>query len=165
MSIMGMGLINLTSFISKTGSIFILFILCLSCQTKKESYELEIAQLRKSNDSLTMILNEINNTKYVFDSIAFRDIPHPDNTLKLNSNYRLELLVVGYSPNKDYFIKYDSIVNNKKINPDTLFQKNGGFSFKTKLEKKHTPIYIDMNIDNDYGKTRKSMLYDVIEVQ
>lgn len=105
--------INSTSFINKTGCICILFILSVSCQTKKENYELEIAQLRKSNDSLAMILNEINNTKYVFDSIAYRDIRHPDNTFKLNSDYRLELLVVGYSPNKDYFIKYDLIVNGK----------------------------------------------------
>ena len=103
--------------------------------------------------------------KYVVDRISFREIPNPNNTAKLNSEYSLELIVIGYSPDKTYFVKYDSIIDGKKINPDTLRQINGGFKYSTKLESDKNPIWIEMNINNDYGKSKKGTLYDVIKVQ
>ncbi len=137
-------------------------VIIVSCQTDNQTKTIE--GLKKTNDSLTSILKEIEG-KYVFDSISFREIPNPKNTTKLNSEYGLELIVVGYSPNKNYFVKYDTIINGKKINPDTLKQSNGGFKYRTKLEDNKTPIWIEMDISNEYGKSKKGTLYDVIKTK
>jgi len=151
---------------NKTIIIILLTILIFSCTNKNQS-ENTIARLeilRVENDSLRKIVDGIKN-KYVFDSISFREIPNAKNTYKLNTSYELELIVVGYSPASNYFVKYDSIVNDKMINPDTLIESNGGFKLKVPLDKKKNPIWIDMNINNKYGKTKKGTLYDVIEVR
>lgn len=134
----------------------------ISCQTDRNTKKEEIENLKKTNDSLMDILAKIEN-KYIFDSISFREIPDPKNTAKLNSEYGLELLVVGYSTRESYFVKYDTIVNGKKINPDTLKQSNGGYKYSKKLKNKLNPIRIEMNIINDYGKSKKGILYDVIK--
>lgn len=145
-------------------TLFFCLVFFVSCQSYSDDQIKEIEQLRKNNDSLSRVLEDIAN-KYVFDSISFREIPNPNNTAKLNSEYSLELIVIGYSPDKTYFVKYDSIVDGKKINPDTLRQINGGFKYSTKLESDKNPIWIEMNINNDYGKSKKGTLYDVIKVQ
>lgn len=141
--------------------LFIVFL--LSCSTDNNKIQ-KIKKLEKINDSLIKIVNDIQN-KYVFDSISFREIPSLKNTLKINSEYKLELLVVGYSSKQSYFIKYDSLAQGKKVNPDTLKQSNGGFKYSTNLGKKVNPIWIEMNIDNDYGKSKKGVLYDKIKTK
>lgn len=143
--------------------LFIFFLLLTGCQSNEKPLHDEIEFLKQRNDSLVGILKEIE-SKYVFDSISFREIPNPENGRNLNDNYGLELLVVGYSANKDYFIKFDSIINNKLVNPDTLKQRNGGFKFNMKLDKMRNPIKIKMNIENKYGKSKKGKLYDIIRV-
>ncbi len=77
--------------------------------------------MRAENDSLRKIVAEINN-KYVFDSISFRDIYNPKNTYEPNSDFNIELLVVGYNPSKSYFVKFDSLrgrlnIHEAKNNP------------------------------------------------
>lgn len=136
----------------------------IGCRSDLQSDKSEIEKLKKNNDSLTLILRDIGN-KYVFDSISFREIPSLKNTQKINSEYNLELVVVGYSPNRNYFIKYDSIHNNEKINPDTLIQSNGGFKYSTELINNENPIWIEMDMSNEYGKSAKGVLYDVIKVK
>ncbi|MDR6301760.1 hypothetical protein [Mesonia maritima] len=59
-------------------------------------------------------------------------------------------------------MKYDSIVDRKKINPDTLKQRNGGFKYKTRLTEKDNIIRIDMNVENEYGKKKKGTLLETI---
>lgn len=145
----------------KTIGILFFITTLLSCNSNEESLSKEVVSLQKQNDSLVKIMNEIND-KYVFDSIAFREIPNLKNTNDLNSIYELELLVVGYSSKNNYFVKYDTIVNGKMISPDTLKESNGGFKLKLNLNKKENPIWIDMNVENKYGKSKKGTLYDVI---
>lgn len=124
----------------------------------------ELERLKIENDSLKEIVKEIND-KYVFDSISFREIYGKNNKYLRNANYEMELLVVAYNPEKSYFVKYDSIVNGKKINPDTLLQRNGGFKYEKKLTEKSNNIWIEMNIENKFGKSKKAVLYDRIETK
>ncbi|WP_245583692.1 hypothetical protein [Salinimicrobium xinjiangense] len=131
-------------------------------QTENTIAQLEI--LRAENDSLRDIIADVN-TKFVFDSISFREIYGKDNRNELNTDFEMELLVVGYNPNKSYFVKYDSIVNGQKFNSDTLLQRNGGFKYSTKLDEKENEIFIEMDIDNEYGQERKALLYDVIRTK
>ena len=131
-------------------------------QTEKIIAQLEI--LRAENDSLREVIADVN-SKYVFDSISFREIYGKDNKYERNADFEMELLVVGYNPNKSYFVKYDSIVNGQKINPDTLVQTNGGFKYSTKLKDKENEIWIEMDIENEYGKGKEAVLYDLIRTK
>lgn len=143
--------------------IFSLFL--FSCNSSNEKLIKLNSKLGLENDSLKNIVNEINN-KYVFDSIAFRDIYSNKNTYKLDSEFEVELLVVGYNYNQSFFVKYDSIgIDGRLINPDTIYQKNGGFKVNTILDKKTNPIRISMQINNKYGKNKRGYLYDNIKIQ
>ncbi len=124
----------------------------------------KLKNLRSENDSLREIVADIE-TKYVFDSISFREIYGKDNTYERNAEFNVELLVVGYNPNKSYFVKFDSIVDGKKINTDTLKQKNGGFKYKTKLTEKENVIRIDMNVENEFGQKKMGTLLETIRTK
>jgi hypothetical protein len=124
----------------------------------------EFESLRSENDSLRNILADINN-KYVFDSISFREIYNPKNTYEPNSDFNIELLVVGYNPNKSYFVKFDSIVGGQKINPDTLKQSNGGFKYNAILTKKENTVRIEMKVENEYGKKKSGTLFETIQTK
>jgi len=146
--------------------IVLLPLLISSCTdiNQMENSVTKIDSLRKENDSLKKIVAEINN-KYVFDSISFREIYGKNNKYELNADFEVELLVVGYSPNKSYFVKYDSIVNGQKINPASLPQSNGGFKYKTKLTEKINKIWIEMNVENEFGQQKKGVLHESIRTK
>lgn len=143
--------------------IVLLLLLNINCSdiNQKKNIINDLESLRTENDSLRKIVSEINN-KYVFDSISFRNIINPENTNELNSNYDIEFLVVGYNPNKSYFVKFDSIVDGQKVNPDTLKQSNGGFKYSTKLTEKENTIQIEMEVKNKYGKNKSGIIYDKV---
>ncbi len=124
----------------------------------------EIKSLRKENDSLKNIIDEINN-KFIFDSVFIKTINNPKNSYKPNSDYEMEILFVGYNPDKSYFVKYDSIVDGKKINPDSLLQKNGSFKYKTKLTKQVNKVQIEVNMKNEYGQEKKGKLTDLVRIK
>ena len=124
----------------------------------------KLDSLRAENDSLKKIVAEINN-KYVFDSISFREIYGKDNKYERNADFNVELLVVGYNPNKSYFVKFDSLVDGKKVNPDTLKQSNGGFKYNTKLTEKENIIRIEMNVENKYGQKKMGTLLETIRTK
>ncbi len=143
--------------------VIIILIVISSCNTNSLVKKNE--KLKIENDSLKKLLSEVNG-KYVFDSISFRDIYYPNNTYKKNSEFGVELLVVGYNSNNSFFIKYDSIdLQGNLINPDTLKQKNGGFKLETKLENQKTPIKVKMEIQNKFGKSKHGTLFDIIEIK
>jgi hypothetical protein len=146
--------------------IFFFSIALIGCNSNLEGLTIENNKLKNKNDSLSSIVEEISNM-YVFDSIAFRDIYSKKNTYKKNSEFEIEFMVVAFSSNKSYFVKYDSINNitGKYFNADTLIQKNGGFKLKTKLTENENPIWVKMNIENKYGKTEKGVLYDKIKIK
>jgi len=133
---------------------------CESSQNKSLQNQIDILKTR--NDSLTQILEDIEN-KYVFDSISFREIPNRKNDIRLNGQYGLELVVVGYSADRNYFTKYDTIIDDKMINPKVLKRSNGGFKFNMKLDRKENLIKIKMDMTNKYGKSEKGNLFDIIK--
>lgn len=145
--------------------LIVLLFVVIGCSDNSDKMAAEISRLQNERDSLAAILEDIDNNKYVFDSIAFRDTHSPKNTYLPNSDFEMELLVVGYNPRNHYFIKYDSVFDGRFVNPDTLPIVNGGFKLKTKLIGKENPIWVDMNIKNKYGKTKKGTLYDVIKTK
>jgi hypothetical protein len=151
-----------------TKPILILFLtfLMFSCTdiNQGENNIAKMENLRAENDSLRKIVADIE-TKYVFDSISFREIYGKDNKYERNAEFNVELLVVGYNPNKSYFVKFDSLVDGKKINPDTLKQSNGGFKYKTKLTEKENTIRIDMNVENEYGQKKMGTLLETIRTK
>ncbi|EGV43565.2 hypothetical protein BZARG_2843 [Bizionia argentinensis JUB59] len=146
--------------------IVLLTLLISSCTdiNQMENSFAKIENLKKENDSLKKIVADIE-SKYVFDSISFREIYSKDNKYERNAEFNVELLVVGYNPNKSYFVKFDSLVDGKKINPDTLNQSNGGFKFKTKLTEKENIIRIDMNVENEYGQKKMGTLLETIRIK
>jgi|SRR5690554_1972858 len=151
-----------------TKPILILFLtfLMFSCTdiNQGENNIAKFENLRAENDSLRKIVADIE-TKYVFDSISFREIYGKDNKYERNAEFNVELLVVGYNPNKSYFVKFDSLVDGQKINPDTLKQSNGGFKYKTKLTEKENVIRIDMNVENEYGQKKMGTLLETIRTK
>ena len=143
-----------------------LILLFLSCSNtnQEEKDNLRIEALKSENDSLKNILSELNN-KYIFDSISLHNVYNKKNTYDLNSNFEMELMVIGYSPNKSYFVAYDSIVNGRKINLDTLIQEKGRFKYNTTLNKKKITIRMDYNIQNEFGQNEMGWLIDKVKIK
>ena len=132
--------------------IVIISILSLSCSDKSKSEKIE--KLQVENDSLKSILSEISE-KYIFDSIAIRDIPNYKNTYKLNSKISGEIVFVGYNIGENSnVIMVDSLSYNPKIlhNPDTLELKKGGFIYETELKSDRTYLKGILEIKSKYGK-------------
>ncbi len=146
--------------------IVLLTLLISSCKdiNQSENKNALIENLREENDSLRKIVADIN-TKYVFDSISFREIYGKDNKYERNAEFNVELLVVGYNPNKSYFVKFDSLVDGQKVNSDTLKQSNGGFKYNTKLTEKENIIRIEMNVENYYGQKKMGTLFETIRTK
>src|SRR5690606_21933639 len=110
--------------------------LFLGCNGSNESLTIKNLQIR--NDSLENILS-IMNQKYIFDSIAIRDIPSYKNSYQKGTEIMGEIVIVGYSNNnqKTNVVLADSIAyapNIKLYNPDTLIMKNGGFVYFKELQ-------------------------------
>ena len=71
----------------------------------------KLENLRAENDSMRKNVADIE-TPYLFDSISFRE--HEWKRLQLRTELQklmLKLLVVGYNPNRSYFVKCDSLVD------------------------------------------------------
>lgn len=114
--------------------------------------------MNSENDSLRKVIKEIN-SKYVFDSIAVRDIPDYKNTYNLNSVANGEIVFVGYNLNKkSNVILVDSFSLNpeKLYNPDTLLLKNSGYIYSIQLDSEKTEMSGIMKLNNKYGKSYKS---------
>jgi hypothetical protein len=77
----------------------------------------------------------------------------------------MDLMVIGYNPNKSYFVAYDSIVNGLKINPDTLIHKKGIYKYNTTLNKKEITIRMDFNVQNEFGYNEMGWLLDKVQVE
>ncbi|GGZ94616.1 hypothetical protein GCM10007028_36150 [Algibacter mikhailovii] len=123
----------------------------------------EIDLLRVENDSLKNIVAEIN-SKYVFDSIFVKTSNNPDNSLKLNSDYKMEIMIVGYNSDKSYLVAYDK-ENDNKINLDTLNHEKGIYKYNTKLTNDLNKVFIDVHIENNYGKKVTGILADRIKTK
>jgi len=137
---------------NKSIIIVILFLLGFSCadNNNMENSDEKIYNLRKENDSLKEILAEIN-TKYVFDSISVRKIYDHSNTYEPNSELRTEFVIAAFSQNKTYFIEYDSIIDEVKVNPRIIYPNvNAGFNVSAIL-KKNNHLYHDLILENNYG--------------
>ncbi|WP_158976260.1 hypothetical protein [Cellulophaga sp. L1A9] len=130
--------------------------LFFSCRNNNQSakLEMEILILKKSNDSLESIVNEIKD-KYVFDSLTIRQIPNATNTKKINSVYKEEFVFVGYNTNG----KTSVVIG------DTLISKKGGFLHEVELTQDRTSYIGIFKTENDYGKTFEAHLGSSIEVK
>jgi len=154
---------------TKTILIVFLTFIVLSCTdiNQGENTIAKIENLRAENDSLRKIVAEIN-TKYVFDSIAIRDIPSFRNTYEINSKLSGEIVFVGYNVNKKTnVILVDSFSYNPKrlYNPDTLKLQNGGFIYETKLNAERIKLEGIMEMQNDYGKAYEGFYNSLIGVK
>ncbi len=139
--------------------IAVLSIIFSNCSENNQSGNLtvEIENLRTENDSLKNILAEINN-KYIFDSITIRDIASRENTNKLNSVYKAEIMFVGYNTNgKSTMVIGDSInyENGTEIvvNGDSLKRRKGSFFLEKKLTGEINKFWGILRTENKYGKT------------
>ncbi|WP_109098382.1 hypothetical protein [Aquimarina sp. AU58] len=153
-----MSLIKKIAFLSILGTL-------ISCnQEKIQSLEEEVKLLKSKNDSLQSIVSEINN-KYIFDSISIVNKPIHENNYKLGSDYRMNITISAFNKS-DFFIKYDTIINDKMINADTLEFKNGTYEYKNVLDKDEKIIKIKMLTGNKkYGEYKQGILYDKIQVK
>jgi len=128
-------------------------ILFLGCSKLNES--LTIKDLQIKNDSLKEIISEMNQ-KYIFDSIAIRDIPSHKNRYEKDTEIIGEIVIVGYNNNqRTNVVLADSITympNIKLYNPDTLKIKNGGFVY-SRILKDSLNLQGLINVGNRYGKS------------
>ncbi|MDB4292125.1 hypothetical protein N9954_01865 [Maribacter sp.] len=113
--------------------LFLLLILFVSSCTdinNGEDMMAKIERLKIENDSLKNMVAEIND-RNVFDSITIRNIPHYQNTDKINALYKTEIVFVGYNGDgSSSIILKDSIIiekGHKVLQLDTLRMKKGGF--------------------------------------
>ncbi|WP_253256290.1 hypothetical protein [Formosa algae] len=145
--------------------ITLLTLLISSCTdiNQTENKIVEIENLRAENDSLKKIVSEINN-KYVFDSIFVKTSNNPENTLKLNSDYKMDIMIVGYNLDKSYLVAYDK-ENDEKINLDTLSHKKGIYKYNTKLTNDLNKVFIDLHVENEYGQKVMGTLMDHIKIK
>ncbi|PNW25388.1 hypothetical protein BKP44_19685 [Formosa algae] len=109
------------------------------------------------------MVSEINN-KYVFDSIFVKTSNNPENTLKLNSDYKMDIMIVGYNLDKSYLVAYDK-ENDEKINLDTLSHKKGIYKYNTKLTNDLNKVFIDLHVENEYGQKVMGTLMDHIKIK
>jgi hypothetical protein len=146
--------------------IVLLTFLTYSCTdvNQGENTIAKLENLRAENDSLRKIVAEINN-KYVFDSIAIRDIPSYKNTYELNSKVKGEIVFIGYNINKKTnVILVDSFSYNPKklYNPDTLELNKGGFIYETELNADRVYLKGILETKNEYGKEFESVFNTAI---
>ncbi|WP_082994892.1 hypothetical protein [Aquimarina megaterium] len=91
--------------------------------------------------------------------------PIHENNYKLGSDYRMNITISAFNKS-DFFIKYDTIINDKMINADTLEFKNGTYEYKNVLDKDEKIIKIKMLTGNkNYGEYKQGILYDKIQVK
>ncbi|WP_245577826.1 hypothetical protein [Gelidibacter mesophilus] len=145
--------------------IALLTLLILSCAdiNQTENKITEIENLRAENDSLKKIVSELNN-KYVFDSIFVKTTNDPDNSKKLNSDYKMDIMIVAYNSDKSYLVAYDKEKENK-INLDTIKHRKGIYKYETKLTDDLKEVFIDLHIENDYGQKIMGTLRDRIKIK
>lgn len=147
--------------------LLLFLILCMpltSCNKKEiENFKEEVKVLKREKDSLQNIVSNINN-KYVFDSIFIRTIPSHKNTFKKGSVYEVDIIPTAYNKS-NHFIKYDTIIDKKMINPDTLVYDGGIYKYRTKLEKHKQKLSVDILIKNEYGEYFKGTLSDKIPIK
>ena len=150
--------------------IIALTIVLFGCQNNKrtEKLQAEIEALKERNNSLESIVDGIKD-KYVFDSLTIRQIPHYENTNKLNSIYKEEFVFVGYNDNgKTSIVIGDStyLDNGMKVfNGDSLNLKNGAFQHTLKLEQDRNSYGGIIKMENDYGKSYEVPFRSLISVE
>jgi len=128
-----------------------------------ESYKNQIVTLKSEKDSLQNIVNQISK-KYIFDSITIFNKPSPENTNRIGSEHKIDFIISAFNKS-DFFIKYDSIVDNKMVNPDTIKFESGKYQYKSKLNKNGQLVKIKMQTgDKKYGNYKQGNLYDKIRV-
>ena len=136
--------------------VILLTLIFASC-SDKESTETNLAKLetlRAENDSLKELLADLE-TKYVFDSISVRDIPSYQNTYKIGTEVKGEIVFVGYNTNTNsYIIKSDSIERNgsKILQVDTLENLDGGYLYNKLLTTDYNTFRADLRTENKYGR-------------
>ncbi len=151
---------------------FLIIIVSLisSCQNNRqiEKLESEIQTLKLHNDSLRKITDRIKE-KYVFDSLSIRNIPNYENTNKLNSLYKEEIVFVGYNINgRTSVILGDSLSFENGIevaNPDTLELKNGGFQNIMELKKSQNHYSGILQSENEFGKPVVKTISSIIQAK
>ena len=89
----------------KLFTLILLLVLTFNCSENSnlENTSTKINNLKRANDSLQKIFDEIN-TKWVFDSIAIRKIYHHENSYQPNSVLRAEFVIAGFSENETYLL-------------------------------------------------------------
>ncbi len=145
-------------------------ILFSSCQNNQriEKLESENQILKLRNGSLRKITDGIKE-KYVFDSLTIRQIPHYENTYLRNSEFKEEIVFVGYNLyGKTSVIIGDSLKFEngiEVINPETLEFKNGGFQNIIELNQKQNPYSGILQSENEYGKTFKTTVKSIVQTK
>ncbi len=131
------------------------------------SKETTIKKLTRKNDSLSQILNSLNK-KFIFDSIAIRDIPSYQNTYEKNSYVKGEIVIVGFNYNDNTnIILSDSISYSPEIeikNPDTLKLVNGGFNYN-KLLIDSLSLNGIIQLENIHGRKYRGLYNSLVRAK
>ena len=123
---------------------------CVKNQNKLTS---QIQLLKKENDSLSKIIEELNQ-KYIFDDIKADFTPSKDNILKIGKEYNGSFFLIGHNES-DYVLFSTKLKKNRidLLNPDTLRTNNnsGSFKFKRMLDSTINYFHFRVHLGNKYG--------------
>ena len=133
---------------NKTLLILIISITFFNCDKNKiNKLESEVDKLSRKNDSLETLIK----SKFVFDNADIRIIPSINNSKKIDSEFKGEIVVVGYNKS-DIAILGDewNYINPSFKNSDTIKNKRGAYSFTLNRFKNDTTHFY-VKIDKKYG--------------
>ena len=142
------------------GKFIVISFLLLSCGSNRE-YKFD--KLERERDSLQSILNIVNE-KYIFDSIVIINEPAKNNLNKIGTDHNIHFTISAFNKS-DYFVKYDTIINNVKMGVDTLTYEKGVYKYKTKIKRNNQPVKVDILTGNkSFGKYKQGTLLDRISI-
>ncbi|AOW19317.1 hypothetical protein [Urechidicola croceus] len=131
--------------------VIILFAL-IGCNNSQTGLAEKIDLLKKQNDSLTKIIDDLNE-KYIFDEIKADFTPSNKNKYKIGEEYNGKFFLIGHN-NLDYVL-FSTKLEEGSANlyrPDTLRSKSASYKFSRILDNKENNFFFKVYLGNEYGQ-------------
>ena len=132
--------------------LLLLSIVFISCDKNIEKLNSEIDFLKQKNDSLLKITSALED-KFIFDEARIKVVPSEKNSNKLDSNYEGTFVIEAYNKSDEVLFSNNLDDSNELINPQSLKNDDGRYSFRFKLTQKENRVYFLIKSSNSIGKS------------